>query len=60
MNNIYGLTLEDLENYFLEIGSKKFHADQLFSWLYEKRIKSYEEVTNIKKELLERVSKDYR
>ena len=59
MNNIYGLTLEDLENYFLEIGSKKFHADQLFSWLYEKRIKSYEEVTNIKKELLERVSKDY-
>ena len=59
MNNIYGLTLEDLENYFIEIGSKKFHADQLFSWLYEKRIKSYEEVTNIKKELLERVSKDY-
>lgn len=59
MNNIYGLTLEDLENYFIEIGSKKFHADQLFSWLYEKRIKSYAEVTNIKKELLERVSKDY-
>ena len=59
MNNIYGLTLEDLENYFIEIGSKKFHADQLFSWLYEKRIKSYDEVTNIKKELLDRVSSDY-
>ena len=57
--NIYGLTLEELENYFIDVGSKKFHADQLFSWLYEKRIKSYDEATNIKKELLEKVSHDY-
>jgi len=59
MKNIYGLTLEEMENYFIEIGSKKFHAQQLFSWLYEKRIESYSEVTNIKKELLEKISNDY-
>ena len=53
MKNIYGLTLQDLENYFLEIGSKKFHAEQLFRWLYEKRIESFEEVTNIKKEIID-------
>ena len=58
--NIYGLTLEMLEEYFVnELGSKKFHADQLFSWLYERRIHDYSEITNIKKELLDRVSKEY-
>ena len=59
MKSIYGLTIEDLENYFLEIGSRKFHADQLFSWLYEKRIKNYDEVTNIKKEVLDKISSLY-
>lgn len=59
MKNIYGLTIEDLENYFLEIGSRKFHADQLFSWLYEKRIKNYSEITNIKKEVLDKISSLY-
>ena len=59
MKNIYGLTLEDMEDYFISIGSKKFHADQLFSWLYEKRIESYEEVTNIKKDLIEELKNNY-
>ena len=57
--NIYGLTLEEMENYFLEIGSKKFHALQLFSWLYEKRIESYDEITDIKKDVLEELKKTY-
>ncbi|MBR2828764.1 MAG: 23S rRNA (adenine(2503)-C(2))-methyltransferase RlmN [Bacilli bacterium] len=59
MKNIYGLTLEDMENYFLEIGSKKFHALQLFLWLYEKRIHSYSDITNIKKELLEEIQNNF-
>ena len=59
MKNIYGLTLEEMENYFIEIGSKKFHAQQLFSWLYEKRIEDYSSVTNIKKELLEKIASEY-
>ena len=53
MKNIYGFTLEELENYFVEIGSKKFHGKQLFSWLYEKRSESLDLVTDIKKEVLE-------
>lgn len=57
--NIYGLTIEAMEEYFVSLGSKKFHADQLFSWLYEKRIDSYEEITNIKKDLLDLVKRDY-
>lgn len=59
MNNIYGLTLEEMEEYFLSIGSRKFHAQQLFSWLYEKRIHSYSDITNIKKEILAQLEKDF-
>ena len=57
--NIYGLTIEEMEDYFVSLGSKKFHADQLFSWLYEKRVNDYNEITNIKRELLELVRNDY-
>ena len=48
-----------MEQYFLKIGSKKFHADQLFSWLYEKRISSISDITNIKKEILQQLASDY-
>ena len=59
MKNIYGLTIEDIEEYFLSIGSKKFHAKQLFSWLYEKRIEDYSSITDIKKEVIEKIKEDY-
>ena len=59
MRNIYGLSLENIEEYFLSIGSKKFHALQLFSWLYEKRIESFDEVTNIKKEVIDKIKDEF-
>ena len=57
--SIYDLTKEELENYFIAHGEKKFHADQLFSWLYEKKIKSFSEITNIKQDFLEVLKKDF-
>jgi len=59
MKNIYGLNLEEMEKYFVDMGSKKFHAQQLFSWLYEKRIEDYSSITNIKKEVLEKIASEY-
>ena len=59
MRNIYDLTLEELEKYFLEHDSKKFHALQLFLWLYEKRVEFFSEMTNIKKEMLDVLSHDF-
>ncbi len=57
--NIYGLTIEEMEEYFLSLGSKAFHAKQLFSWLYEKRIEDYNDITDIKKELVEKIVSEY-
>lgn len=59
VNSIYNLDIEDMEEYFLSHHDKKFHADQLFSWLYEKRVNSYEEISNIKKETLNTIKKEY-
>ena len=52
MNSIYNYTKEELENYFVEIGESKFRASQVFDWLYVKRAKSFDEMTNLKKDLI--------
>ena len=57
--NIYGLTLEEIEDIFLSLGSKKFHALQLFSWLYEKRVESFDEMSDIKKDIISKLKEKY-
>ena len=52
MNSIYNFTRKDLEDYFLSINESKFRAGQVFDWLYLKRVKSFNEMTNLKKELI--------
>lgn len=59
MKNIYGLSISDLEEYFLNIGEKKFKAIQVFEWLYQKRVTSFDEMTNIKKAVLDRLKDDF-
>lgn len=59
MRNIYDLTIEELEDYFLSIGEKKFKALQLFSWLYTKKIKSFDEATDMKKIVIEQLKNDF-
>ena len=57
--NIYNLTFEQLEEYFINKGEKKFKATQVFEWLYKKRVKSFDEMTNIKKEVIRYKKKDF-
>ncbi len=59
MESIYNKTLKELEEYFLKNGEKKFKATQIFEWLYQKRVDSYNKMTNIKKELLKQISDDF-
>ena len=49
MESIYNKSFSELENYFESIGEKKYKASQIYEWIYEKRISSFEEMTNIKK-----------
>ena len=59
MDNIYNYTLKDLEEYFVSIGEKKFKGQQVFDWLYRKRVKSFDEMTNLKKELIDKLKENF-
>ena len=59
MKNIYSITFLELTNYFLSINEKKYKAIQLYDWLYGKRIKSFDSITNMKKEVIEKLKKDF-
>lgn len=58
MRNIFDYTLEELEEYFLSINEKKYKASQVFEWIYKKRIYDIDKMTNIGKELRERIKED--
>ncbi len=58
MQNIYGMTRTDLENYFQNLGEKKFKAIQVLEWLYQKKSNNVLEWSNLKKDLRDKISED--
>ena len=59
MNSIYGYSQKDFEDYLISLGEKKFRAKQLFEWVYRHKIKSFDEITNMKKDFIERLKSDF-
>lgn len=59
MESIYNLTLSNLEELTINLGYKKYNADQIYDWLYKKRIQSFDEMKNIKLELIEFLKQNY-
>ena len=59
MTNIFNYTKEMLTNYFTSQGEKSYKATQVFEWLYEKRVTSFDEMTNIKKEVIDYLKQNY-
>lgn len=59
MNNIFNLTINDLEDYFKELNEKKYRATQIYDYIYKKRMYNINNMTNISKELREKISKSF-
>ena len=59
MISIYGYTLERLETILVEKGYKKFNARQIYEWLYKKKVKSFDEMTNLSLNLREFLSNNF-
>jgi 23S rRNA (adenine2503-C2)-methyltransferase len=57
--SIYSLELHQLKEWLSENGEKPFRAEQIFDWLYIKRISSFEEMSNIAKGLRDKLSKQF-
>lgn len=59
MLNIYNYKLTDLENYFESINEKKFKAKQIYDWLYVKKVNDFKLMTNIKKDLQDKLIQEF-
>lgn len=58
--NIFGITKEKLEDYFLEMGEKKFKATQVFEWIYQKKCFEIDKFSNIKIDIREKLKSDFK
>lgn len=57
--SIYGLTMEQLTSWLTERGERKFRAEQIWDWLYQKRVTNFLEMKNLNKDCLELLSENF-
>src|ERR1035437_10747777 len=57
--NIRTLSLEELQNYFETLGEKKFRVKQVWEWLWQKHAHSFDDMTNLSKELRQTLSQTF-
>ena len=57
--NIRHLSLTDIEEYVAVMGEKKFRAKQVYEWLWLKTVRSFDEMTNISKELRQKLKEEF-
>ncbi len=53
------MTFNKLVSYFKTINEKEYKARQIFDWLYKKRVTSFKEMTNLKKDLIAILENDF-
>lgn len=56
---IKNMTIEDAKAYFLSIGEKPYRAEQLFNWMYEINVDSFDMMTNFSKALRMRLNEEF-
>ena len=59
MKNIKNYEFEELKQELKNIGERPFRAEQIYKWLYEEKVKSFDEMTNISLELREKLKQNY-
>ena len=47
MINLYDYDLSSLEELMISEGQKKYRATQLFTWMYEKKVDNFDEMSDI-------------
>ncbi len=59
MKTLYDYTYQELETLFLSLGMKKFRANQVFSWLYRKRVTEFSLMSDIAKDTIAMLEENY-
>lgn len=54
-NDIMSMTVSEIEQLLETIGEKKFRAKQIFDWIHAKGVLEYDEMTNLSKDLRDKL-----
>ena len=58
--NLVGMTRGEMSAELAELDVERYRADQIYSWVYAKGVRDFEEMTNISKELRSRLAESFR
>ena len=57
--NIKNFTKEELKQELVKIGEKPFRAEQIFQWIYQENVTTFEEMTNLSLVLRNKLEENY-
>lgn len=58
-NNVKNYTLEELKSELKKIDEKPYRAEQIYEWIYQKRVENFDEMTNLSLELREKLKMNF-
>ncbi len=58
MINLYELSFDELSDYVVQLGDKKFRAKQLWNWLYNRRVDNFDAMQNLPNTLIEKLKEN--
>ncbi|MFJ5963437.1 MULTISPECIES: 23S rRNA (adenine(2503)-C(2))-methyltransferase RlmN [unclassified Bacillus (in: firmicutes)] len=59
MPSIYSFELDEMKAWLKDQGEKPFRAAQIFEWLYEKRVTSFDQMSNLSKDLRKKLKEQF-
>lgn len=59
MNDLRSMTIEEITAALQEMGQPSFRGAQIFAWVQEKKVRSFDEMTNLPKTLRERLAEAF-
>ena len=59
MKNIKDYDIKELKEQLVSLDERPYRAEQIFKWLYKENVISFESMTDISKDLRQKLSKEY-
>ena len=59
MRSLYDFNYEQIQEFALSKGWKKFRGHQIFQWLYRKRVTGIDEMSDLSKETREELAREF-
>lgn len=59
MKNIKDYNITELKQELENLNEKPYRAEQIFKWIYKEKVDTFDEMTDLSKELREKLKKEY-